>query len=162
MNRPCRPLRTGGRALLHDENENYEVMGHDEPVGRGSVETPLEVYRSLQERGFALEYERVPITDEQAPKWEDVDRIARAVLRVPLRGHVVINCQMGRGRTTTGTRSRTARLSRTRDGSHRPALRRHGDRNHGPPVDDAPVGASPGPLEIARDTRGGRARRRGQ
>lgn len=78
------------------------MLGRDEPVDRGSVETPLELYRSLRARGFGLAYERVPITDEQAPKWEDVDRITQAVLRVPLHGHVVINCQMGRGRTTTG------------------------------------------------------------
>lgn len=136
----------GGWALLHDENANYEVLGRDEPLDRGSVETPLQLYRSLRARGFHLAYERVPITDEQAPKWEDVDRITQAVLRVPLHGHVVINCQMGRGRTTTGARRPPAAGRRPHPPLfHLPPGCRHGHRNAGPPVAHATLGP-PGQL----------------
>lgn len=42
-----------GRMLLHDENEAGEVVGREEVVGRGSVQTPREVYDGARARARA-------------------------------------------------------------------------------------------------------------
>ena len=49
-----------------------------------------------------VNYDRVPITDEQAPEDEDFDVVFKRVKNAPKKGQLVFNCQMGRGRTTTG------------------------------------------------------------
>lgn len=48
------------------------------------------------------DYMRVPITDEKAPKDSDFELLIRRLWNVPLDAAMVFNCQMGRGRTTTG------------------------------------------------------------
>lgn len=59
---------------------------------------------AAQEGGASVEYYRVPIADETAPEEKDFDQLI-----AELRGNLaqpgvafVFNCQMGRGRTTTG------------------------------------------------------------
>jgi hypothetical protein len=48
------------------------------------------------------DYTRVPITDEKAPKDSDFELLIRRLWDVPLNAALMFNCQMGRGRTTTG------------------------------------------------------------
>jgi hypothetical protein len=45
---------------------------------------------------------RVPITDEKAPKDSDFELLIQRLWNVPPDAALVFNCQMGRGRTTTG------------------------------------------------------------
>lgn len=47
----------------------------------------------------------MPITDEKAPKDSDFELLIRRLWDVPLNAAFVFNCQMGRGRTTTGGRA---------------------------------------------------------
>lgn len=67
----------------------------------------------ITEDGYDIEYVRVPVTDEKAPKDNDVDLLVQRVWRIAEEDEqrvaqgqepsaIVFNCQMGRGRTTTG------------------------------------------------------------
>lgn len=44
----------------------------------------------------------MPITDEKAPKDSDFELLIKRLWDVPPDAALVFNCQMGRGRTTTG------------------------------------------------------------
>ncbi|PKU75785.1 hypothetical protein MA16_Dca026235 [Dendrobium catenatum] len=61
-----------------------------------------EVYQELQMEGFLVDYERVPITDEKSPKERDFDDLVHRISQVENDTEYIFNCQMGRGRTTTG------------------------------------------------------------
>jgi len=60
------------------------------------------MYEQLQENGFCLSYDRMPIIDEKAPTEQDFDRLLTLVKGSHLNTACVFNCQMGKGRTTTG------------------------------------------------------------
>lgn len=49
-----------------------------------------------------MDYLRVPVTDEKAPKDADFALLTKRLWDVPDGAALVFNCQMGRGRTTTG------------------------------------------------------------
>jgi len=49
-----------------------------------------------------LSYARLPIVDEKAPKEKDFDVVLGVLRRQPADAACVFNCQMGKGRTTTG------------------------------------------------------------
>ncbi len=66
------------------------------------VQTPLDVYRELKADGYDVEYVRLPITDEKAPKDSDFELFVKRLWNVPPTTALIFNCQMGRGRTTTG------------------------------------------------------------
>lgn len=69
------------------------------------VLTPKEVFAKMAEEGFLVSYARLPVTDEQAPIPATYSRIEARVLEA-MAGEgefgLAFNCQMGRGRTTTG------------------------------------------------------------
>ncbi|OCF37043.1 hypothetical protein I316_00947 [Kwoniella heveanensis BCC8398] len=96
-----------GRLLLHDEVETkpgtYEIIPIWETLEESEVMTPKELYESVISEGYKVDYVRVAITDEQAPLPVTlqvlVDRIAAGLDQGT---DFVFNCQMGRGRTTTG------------------------------------------------------------
>lgn len=44
----------------------------------------------------------MPVTDEKAPKDSDFELLIQRLWNVPTDAALVFNCQMGRGRTTTG------------------------------------------------------------
>jgi hypothetical protein len=67
------------------------------------VQTPLEAYAELAQDGYDVDYLRVPITDEKAPKNTDFELLIQRLWNVPEGSALIFNCQMGRGRTTTGT-----------------------------------------------------------
>ncbi|TPX58470.1 hypothetical protein SpCBS45565_g07990 [Spizellomyces sp. 'palustris'] len=95
----------GGRMLLHEEeadSQGFSIVPVWETVKGEDVQTPLEVYRSIQEEGYRVDYLRLPITDEQAPIPDVFDRLVERLTRVTESTDIMFNCQMGRGRTTTG------------------------------------------------------------
>ena len=49
-----------------------------------------------------MEYTRVPVTDEKAPKEKDFALLMRRLWKPPEGAALIFNCQMGRGRTSTG------------------------------------------------------------
>ncbi|XP_078444624.1 metal ion-binding protein isoform X2 [Wolffia australiana] len=95
--------RYGGAIMVVHETEEGQIFDAWERVGADSVQTPLQVYQRLEAEGLPIQYARVPITDGKAPKSSDFDAIALNVAAAPADAALVFNCQMGRGRTTTGT-----------------------------------------------------------
>ncbi|RVW12498.1 Paladin [Vitis vinifera] len=93
-----------------------QMVDQWEPVSRDSVKTPLEVYEELQVEGYLVDYERVPVTDEKSPKELDFDILitflqegwisslcmVHKISQANINTEIIFNCQMGRGRTTTG------------------------------------------------------------
>ncbi|KAM0939392.1 putative protein-tyrosine phosphatase [Dioscorea sansibarensis] len=92
----------GNKILVTDELPDGQMVDQWEPVMRDSVKTPLEVYEELQLEGYLVDYERVPITDEKSPKERDFDNLLCRISQADIDTEIVFNCQMGRGRTTTG------------------------------------------------------------
>lgn len=94
--------RYGSKVLVTDELPDGQMVDQWEPVDRESVKTPLEVYEELKVEGFLVNYERVPVTDEKSPKESDFDILVDKISQADLNTEIIFNCQMGRGRTTTG------------------------------------------------------------
>ncbi|KAK9035697.1 hypothetical protein V6N11_077730 [Hibiscus sabdariffa] len=94
--------RYGNKILVTDELPDGEMVDQWVRVSCSSVKTPLEVYEELQLDGYLVEYERVPITDEKSPKELDFDILVNKISQADISTEVIFNCQMGRGRTTTG------------------------------------------------------------
>lgn len=97
------------RFLVHDEGSPGELVGAWEPATVDTVKTLREVYDELVMKGFRCLMLRLPVTDEQSPEIRDFDLLVNALLP-RIAKHLdrretlsfVFNCQMGRGRTTTG------------------------------------------------------------
>ena len=81
--------------MLHEEGPDSSLV----PVWETceSVKTMSQVFSTYQEMG--VRYYRFPITDEQAPNPQVFDAIANLM---ETSEDVIFNCQMGRGRTSTG------------------------------------------------------------
>ncbi|KAD4584542.1 hypothetical protein E3N88_22143 [Mikania micrantha] len=94
--------RYGNKILVTDELPDGQMVDQWEPVTPESVKTPLQVYMELQTKQFLVDYERVPVTDEKSPKEHDFDTLVDRISRADLKTEIIFNCQMGRGRTTTG------------------------------------------------------------
>lgn len=94
--------RYGYKILVTDELPDGQMVDQWEPVSRDSVKTPLEVYEELQVEGYLVDYERVPVTDEKSPKELDFDILVHKISQANINTEIIFNCQMGRGRTTTG------------------------------------------------------------
>ncbi|KAF5391632.1 hypothetical protein D9757_002462 [Collybiopsis confluens] len=103
-----RELQAGkGRILLHDEVEErpgvFSIIPIWETVSEGDILTPRDVFDSIAKEGFRIDYDRVAITDEQAPLPDALTQLLERVrANMSDAGDFVFNCQMGRGRTTTG------------------------------------------------------------
>lgn len=97
--------RYGGRVLLHEEEEfdsGFQIVPVWETVSESEVLTPSEVFQKLISEGYRVDYLRIPITDEQAPIPQVFDLIMNRVEAMGPSTDIMFNCQMGRGRTTTG------------------------------------------------------------
>lgn len=81
---------------------SLQVMDEWEAVTEADVQTPSELFAELADDGYAVDYVRVPVTDEKAPKDADFAALLARAWRPPHGAALVFNCQMGRGRTTTG------------------------------------------------------------
>lgn len=95
-----------GRLLLHDEKPNekgeFDLVGLWETISLQDIETPKEVFQSIIDEGYQVDYLRIPITDEQAPIPDVFDQLISRTKDANKGVDVLYNCQMGRGRTTTG------------------------------------------------------------
>ncbi|KAJ7557303.1 hypothetical protein O6H91_05G121100 [Diphasiastrum complanatum] len=94
--------RYANKFMVSDETPDGQMIDQWEPIDEDSVKTPLEAYEGLRGEGFPVDYERVPITDEKSPKERDFDLLVQRISRTDAGTAFVFNCQMGRGRTTTG------------------------------------------------------------
>jgi hypothetical protein len=104
--------RFGGRLLVTDETQPLDTAvaawGEsycywESGIDAQSVCTCRELYQQLRDEGaYDAFYYRVPITDESAPLEADFDTIVNAIGSTVERRAFVFNCQLGRGRTTTG------------------------------------------------------------
>ncbi|KAG5501328.1 hypothetical protein JIQ42_06329 [Leishmania sp. Namibia] len=98
-----------GKFLVHDEGNPGELVGVWETANEETVKTLREVYDELLAKQFRCQMLRLPVTDEQSPEIRDFDLLVGALLP-RIAKHLdrretlsfVFNCQMGRGRTTTG------------------------------------------------------------
>ncbi|CAI5457453.1 unnamed protein product [Closterium sp. Yama58-4] len=95
--------RYSNKIMVSDELPDGQMVDQWEPVGPDSVQTPLEVYEDMQRQGYNVDYERVPVTDEKVPEEVDFDLLVESLSSVDEGTAQIFNCQMGRGRTTTGT-----------------------------------------------------------
>ena len=95
--------RYGNKILLHDETDAGKMVGVWESVTSSSILTMREVYDNLSKEGYPVKFFRVPITDEMVPKKQDFEFIVNILREIKGEHHIIFNCQMGRGRTTTGT-----------------------------------------------------------
>eukprot|EP01018_Ginkgo_biloba_P008621 Gb_04877 [translate_table: standard] len=93
----------GGAIMVIHEADDGQIYDAWEAVNSKVVQTPLEVFKGLELEGFPIEYARVPITDGKAPKSSDFGALAMKIASASKNTAFVFNCQMGRGRTTTGT-----------------------------------------------------------
>ncbi|OBZ84318.1 Paladin [Choanephora cucurbitarum] len=95
-----------GRLLLHDEKANdrgeFDLVGMWETVNLEEIETPKEAFQSIINEGYQVDYLRIPITDEQAPIPDVFDELISRTKSAHKGVDVLYNCQMGRGRTSTG------------------------------------------------------------
>ncbi|THU84968.1 hypothetical protein K435DRAFT_783557 [Dendrothele bispora CBS 962.96] len=103
-----RELRAGnGRILLHDEVEErpgvFSIIPIWETVSEDDILTPRDVFELMAKEKFKIDYGRVAITDEQAPLPGALSQLLdRVRSNLDNAGDFIFNCQMGRGRTTTG------------------------------------------------------------
>lgn len=63
---------------------------------------PVNTSCAAVDYGYEVEYTRVPVTDEKAPKEKDFALLMRRLWKPPEGAALIFNCQMGRGRTSTG------------------------------------------------------------
>lgn len=88
----------GQRLLLHSENSEGTIIPVWEDVESDQVAAPKEV---MSQHNFSLQYHRIPITSENPPDFSDISDLMDVVLRTGSeRGIIIINCQLGRGRST--------------------------------------------------------------
>jgi len=83
-----------------EDRENIEYRVHldrDE-----DLVTLSGLYEQLKLLDFNLVYDRMPIVDEKAPRECDFDAMVNALKDTAKDTACVFNCQMGKGRTTTG------------------------------------------------------------
>ncbi|KAI5118140.1 hypothetical protein M0805_001739 [Coniferiporia weirii] len=102
-------IANGGRILLHDEVEErpgvFSIIPEWESVSEDDILTPRDVFDLMGKEGFKINYDRIAITDEQAPLPDALFQLyerVRSGLQLDDAGDFIFNCQMGRGRTTTG------------------------------------------------------------
>ncbi|EPR79011.1 Paladin-like protein, partial [Spraguea lophii 42_110] len=88
--------------LLHDEvkiNDEYFIHGKYTEIK--TILTPKELFDN-ELKNNNLIYHRVPVTDEREPIPEIIDYLCKEIKKIEYPKTMVFNCQMGRGRTTTG------------------------------------------------------------
>lgn len=86
--------RYGGAIMVIHETDDGHIFDAWEQVDANSVQTPLEVFKSLELDGFPIKYARVPITDGKAPKSSDFDLLAINIASTSKDTAFVFNCQV--------------------------------------------------------------------
>ncbi|XP_015159945.1 paladin isoform X2 [Solanum tuberosum] len=95
--------RYQGAIMVIHETDDGQIFDAWEHVSSDAVQTPVEVFKCLEADGFPIKYARVPITDGKAPRSSDFDVLSFNIASASKDTAFVFNCQMGIGRTTTGT-----------------------------------------------------------
>lgn len=98
------------RLLLHTETPDGSIIPVWEDVQPTEVEVLKDIMATRQngdEYGVTLYYRRIPITAEKPPDFSDLSDLMDVVMRTQAsRTPIVLNCQLGRGRSTmTSVRS---------------------------------------------------------
>lgn len=94
------------RLLLHYENEDGTVVPVWEGVDPANVMVLKDIMESKRDDddasfgGVELVYDRIPITAERPPDFTDLNQLIDVVLRCSSDTPIVVNCQLGRGRST--------------------------------------------------------------
>ncbi|GAA5932545.1 uncharacterized protein JCM15063_001257, partial [Sporobolomyces koalae] len=92
--------KTGGKVLLHDEveeNGTFEVTATWEEIQPEDVLTPREVFAKMQAEGLKVDYDRLPVTDEQSPipgVFSRIEQRVSAALSKSSKAGLTMNCQM--------------------------------------------------------------------
>lgn len=86
--------RYGGAIMVIHETEDGQIHDAWEHINAEAIQTPLEVYKCLENEGLPIKYARVPITDGKAPKSSDFDTIALNITSSSKDTDYVFNCQV--------------------------------------------------------------------
>jgi len=90
--------------LLHTETADGTVVPVWEEVQPEDVVVLKDIMASRREANdVPLQYNRIPITAEKPPDYSDLKEMIEVVLRNPPNTPIVVNCQLGRGRSTLAT-----------------------------------------------------------
>lgn len=91
--------------LVHTEDSDGNIFPIWEAVdGPSEVATISEVFQAVKAENPMTHYFRIPVTAEDAPEPADFDYILRILCSFPTQHvHMIFNCQIGAGRSTTGT-----------------------------------------------------------
>ena len=89
--------------MVNDENKQMKTVMHIIPVTDNSITTLEEIYCRFNRnaRQSQIHLFRIPVTDEQAPLAKTIDQLVDISVS-NYKDTFVFNCQIGRGRTTTG------------------------------------------------------------
>lgn len=79
--------------VIHETDDGH-IFDAWEHVTSDVIQTPLEVFKSLEADGFPIKYARVPITDGKAPKRSDFDTLAINIASAAKETSFVFNCQV--------------------------------------------------------------------
>jgi protein-tyrosine phosphatase len=97
--------------LIHDEIAPGQMGGLWESGTADEIQTIRMLYDTAVTNGSRVTFVRLPVTDEQMPEIRDFDILIQSLLPDIIAAtqfpdeeavSLVFNCQMGRGRTTTG------------------------------------------------------------
>lgn len=89
------------RLLLHTETHDGSVVPVWEEIDTANISVLKDIMASRKRLhdGIELKYARVPITAERPPDFSDLTDLIDVALRNP-NTPIVVNCQLGRGRST--------------------------------------------------------------
>jgi hypothetical protein len=91
----------GGRVLLHTETADGAVIPVWEEVQPEDVAVLKDIMESRNDAdSMTLQYHRIPITAEKPPDFTDLSEMIDVVLRTSMNTPIVVNCQLGGGRST--------------------------------------------------------------
>ncbi|EEB97138.1 hypothetical protein MPER_03599 [Moniliophthora perniciosa FA553] len=103
----------GGRLLLHSETEDGTVIPVWEDVQPSDVVVLKDIMECRRDAyGIELVYDRIPITAEAPPDFADLSELIDLVLRSSSDTPIVVNCQLGRGRSTLASVSSSTSYSK--------------------------------------------------
>ena len=87
--------------MLHTETNDGTVVPVWEEVQNDDVVVLKDIMVARRELDdVILQYNRVPITAEKPPDYSDLKELIEVVLRNSPDTPIVVNCQLGRGRST--------------------------------------------------------------
>ncbi|KAF8490734.1 hypothetical protein JB92DRAFT_3128678 [Gautieria morchelliformis] len=94
----------GGCLLLHTETAEGAVIPVWEQVEPDDVKVVKDIMASRKHiQGVELYHRRIPITSELPPDFSDFAELLDVVIRAGTEWPIVINCQLGRGRSTVAS-----------------------------------------------------------